>query len=609
MKQRILWIVLAGICTVTTLPAQDATFMAVVDRNPVGVGEQFTLSFVLTSGTMGGGKNLQLPDLSRFHIMAGPNQSTSMQILNGAVSSTVSYEYVLQPKEAGKFEIGPGAIEVGGKIYRSDKLLVEVVKGATRSKPQTQPQADQQVQIGDNLFLRATVDRARVTQGEQINVEFKIYTRVAILRPELVKNPTLTGFWGEDLDVSPAASPRETLNGKQYQVGTVKKMALFPTQSGTLEIGPMELKIGVQIQNRSADPFDSFFRDPFGRTATVAVKSEPLKITVDPLPSGAPPEFRGAVGRFGMSSSIDKKTTRTNEPVSVKVTISGTGNIKLLEAPSAEFPPDFEQYTPKVTESITKGERISGSKTFEFLVMPRYPGMKTIPPVTFVYFDPSRKDYVRLRSPQMELHVEQGRASPVPMITGGAREDVRLLSQDIRFIKLGRTSFVRSGEYLHTSPLFIVMFLLPLAGLGGAIAFAGRRHAVQADEAGYRHRQAMKVARKGLKVAEYLLNLKGGPKETPAANQRLRFYSEVSKALWKYLGDKLTIPPAGLSVETATAELQRRGVEKGLLSAFRALVETCDMARFAPSSLEMIQMQRTYDEARRVITELERVLK
>ncbi len=609
MKFRFLWLVLAGICAGRPLLAQEATFVAVVDRNPVGVGEQFTLSFVLTSATMGGGKNLQLPDLSRFHIMSGPNQSTSMQIINGAVSSTVSYEYVLQPKEAGKFEIGPGAIEAGGKVYRSEKLAVEVVKGATRPKPQAQQQGEPQVQIGDNLFLRATVDRSRVTQGEQINLEFKLFTRVAILRPELVKNPTLTGFWGEEVDVPQNAPPRETYNGKQYQVGIIKKMALFPTQSGALEIGPMELKIGVQVQNRSVDPFDSFFRDPFGRTVTVPVKSEPLRITVDPLPGGAPAEFRGAVGRFGMSSSIDKKTTRTNEPVSIKVTVSGTGNIKLLEAPSVEFPPDFEQYPPKVTESITKGDRISGNKTFEFLVMPRYPGMKTITPVTFVYYDPARREYVRLRSPQMELNVEQGASSPVPLITGGGREDVRLLSQDIRFIKVGSSPFVRKGEYLHTSPLFLILLLLPLMGLGGAIAFAGRRRAVLADEAGYRHRQALKVARKGLKVAEYLLNLKAGPKDGPAANQRLRFYSEVSKALWKYLGDKLSIPPAGLSVEIALTELQRRGVEKGMTSAFRALVETCDAARFAPSSLEVPQMQKTYDEARRVIVELERVLK
>jgi hypothetical protein len=274
-----------------------------------------------------------------------------------------------------------------------------------------------------------------------------------------------------------------------------------------------------------------------------------------------------------------------------------------------EFPPDFEQYPPKVTESITKGERITGSKTFEFLVMPRYPGMKTISPVTFVYYDPSKREYVRLRSPQMELNVEQGAAAPGPVIAGGSREDVRLLSQDIRFIKLTSSAFTRADRQLHTSVVFIVLLVLPLAGLGGVIAFAGRRRALMTDEAGYRQRQAMRVARKGLKVAEYLLNLKGGPKDGPAANQKLRFYSEVSKALWKYLGDKLGMPPAGLSVETASAELQRLGVEKGLLSAFKALVETCDLARFAPASLEVPQMQRTYEEAKRIIVELERILK
>jgi hypothetical protein len=241
--------------------------------------------------------------------------------------------------------------------------------------------------------------------------------------------------------------------------------------------------------------------------------------------------------------------------------------------------------------------------------MPRYPGLKTIAPLTFAYFDPAKREYVRLRSPQIELNVEQGAAAAAPIISGAGREDVRLLSQDIRFIKVATPSFSRKGQYLHTGTLFLVLLVLPLAGLAGTLVFAKNRRAVVADEVGYRHRRAIKVARRGLQEAEFLLNIKKGAKDGPAANQKLRFYTEVSKALWKYLGDKLNTPQAEVSVDSTVSELQRRGVDKGILSALRVLLESCDLARFSPASLDVAHMQKVYDEARRIIVELERMLK
>ncbi|HCV42844.1 MAG TPA: protein BatD, partial [Bacteroidetes bacterium] len=336
--------------------AQDASFDATVDKNPVALGDQFTLSFVLNNAGMGGGKNMKLPDLNSFHIMSGPNQSSSMQFINGAVSSSITYSYILQPKDMGKLAIGSATIEVGGKQLTTQPLTIEVVKGTPRPKQQQQQAAspeDVGAQIGDNLFLKASVDKNHVMQGEQINVTFKLYTRVSVSNYGVDKNPTMTGFWGEDIEnPKNIALTNETVNGKQYRVGVIRKMALFPTQSGTLEIAPMEATTQVQIQSRSLDPFDAFFRDPFGRTVTYKVKSDPLKIKVDPLPSGAPMDFKGAVGKFTMNTSVDRKTTKTNEPVTLKVTITGTGNIKVLEVPEIELPKDFEQYTPKVSDNI-----------------------------------------------------------------------------------------------------------------------------------------------------------------------------------------------------------------------------------------------------------------
>jgi hypothetical protein len=594
--------------------AQEPSFRAQVDRTTVGLGEQVTLTLVLTHAGRAGGQNLQLPNLGKFFILSGPNQSTSVQIVNGAMSSTVAYSYVLQPRETGRHTIGAASIEAGGAVLRTDPVEIEVVKGSGAASGGRQQQAatgDLGKEIDENLFLRATVDRTQVTQGEQVNLTFKLYTRVSVVNYAVEKNPTMTGFWAEDVEVPKNVQlTTETINGKQYRVGVIKRQALFPTQPGPLRISPMEVQATVQVQSRSADPFDAFFRDPFGRNVNHTVRSNPVTITVDPLPADTPPEFGGAVGQYAMSATVDKRTTRANEPVSLKITLSGTGNIKLLESPTPEIPPDFEQYPPKVTDMINRGQtRITGSKTFEYLLLPRYPGLKVIKPLTFVYFDPAKKEFVRLRSPQIELNVEQGSASATPLITGLPREDVQVLSQDIRFIKVNASSLVRRGEALHTSAEFIALVLLPLLGFVGALVYTRQRQVAMADAVGYRTRRAIKVAQRGLHEAEYLLKEKSGAQGGPASNQRLRFYAEISRALTKYLGDKLGISQAEMSVDVLAETLRRRAVDPGLIQAVKASLESCDMARFAPTSLELPAMQKTYDEARRIIVELERTLK
>ena len=377
MKQSMLIVVTLLLMTGDGV-AQDATFTASVDKNPVGMGDQFTLSLVLTSAGMGAGKNLQLPDLGRFRVMSGPNQSQSMQFINGAVSSSLTYSYVLQPKEIGKFTIGGASIEVGGKVYTTTPFVLEVVKGAPKPRQEQNVQVDAKSQIGDNLFIRAVVDKSHVIQGEQINLSFKLYTRISVANYGIERNPSMTGFWTEDIEIPKnIALSTETINGKQYRVGIIRRIALFPTQSGTLEISPMEVQTTVHVQSRSLDPFDSFFRDPFGQTFAYKTRSEPVKIKVDPLPPGAPVGFKGAIGRFTMRTTVDKTDAKTNEPLSLKVSISGTGNIKVLESPEVDLPRDFEQYSPKVSDNINRQEdRISGTKTFEYLLIPGIRGRR-----------------------------------------------------------------------------------------------------------------------------------------------------------------------------------------------------------------------------------------
>ncbi len=592
-----------------TVVAQDATFQASVDRNPVGVGEEFTFSLTVNGGGMNGGENLKLPDLGKFRILSGPNQSSNMQWINGKTSSSVTYSYVLQPKEIGKATIGAATIVVGGKTLQSNAIVLDVVKSAP--KPKQSGGQDISGQIADNLFVKAVANKTRAMQGEQINLTFKLYTRLTVLNYAVEKTPTMTGFWGEDVETPKDIQlSTETVNGKQYRVGIIKRMALFATQSGVLEISPMQVQTQIQIPAaRSSDPFDAFFRDPFGRTTNYEAQSEPIKITIDPLPGGAPPDFKGAVGQFAMSTNLDKRSTRTNEPVSFKVAISGTGNIKLLEAPNLELPSDFEQYSPKITDNINRqGDRVSGSKVFEYLLIPRYPGLKVIKPLTFSYFDLAKREYVRLRSPEIELNVEQGTTPPPSFAAGSTREDVRLLNQDIRFIKVRDTGFRRQGEFLYNAPLFIALWILPFAGVAGSVLHTRNRKAIIEDVAGYRNRKAIGVARKRLKVAERLLR-DLSPKAGAAATTGPRFYSEVSGALWQYLGDKLAIPQAEFSVERATSALESHGATGAAIGALKALLETCDLVRFAPTSSDRAEMQRTYNEASRIIVELEQTLK
>lgn len=274
--------------------AQTPTFEAAVDKNPVGLGEQLTLSFTLAGASLGGGKNLQLPDLSKFHIMSGPNQSSSVQVINGAVSSSITYTYILQPKEMGKFTIGAASIEVSGTVLKSAPLTLEVEKAVQRPSQPGGTQG-QTVDLGDNLFLRAVVDKSHVVQGEQLNLTFKLYTRVSVVNYSMAKVPTMTGFWSEDAEMPKNITlTTETVNGKSYRVGIIKRSALFATQAGTLEVGPMEAQATVQVQYRSNDAFDAFFRDPFGKNVNYAVKSEPLKIKVDPLPPGGSGGIQGS---------------------------------------------------------------------------------------------------------------------------------------------------------------------------------------------------------------------------------------------------------------------------------------------------------------------------
>jgi len=594
----------ALLLTVSVLTAQDASFTAGVDKNPVAADEQFTLEFtVSTSGASP--RNFKTPDLSKFLVLSGPNQSTSMQIINGSVSSSQTFTYVLQAREAGRPVIGAATIEIGGNQYKSNPIELTVTKATGKKATPAQSAQGQTVDVGDNIFLKATVDRTRVYQGEQITVTYKIYTRARIVNYSINKLPTMTGFWGEELQLPQQVSlSNETVNGKQYQVGILKKTALFPTQSGTLEINPMEVTCQVQVQSRrrTNDIFDQFFNDPFfgAQTANVSLKSEPVKITVLPLPQDPVPEsFQGAVGKFTLKADLNKRRAKTNEPISLKATITGSGNVKILEAPKLKLPSDFEQYDPKVKENIERtGAAINGSKTFEWLIVPRYPGEKQIPAMEFSYFDVVQRRYVTLRTNEFNVVVEKGSAEAPQSAAGLSKEDVRLLNQDIRFIKTDAGTFYNKGEELVDPVAAATMTLIPFAAFLVLLFYRQKALSEMSDVVSFRSRKAMKIAAKKLANANHLLT----------AEKHEAFYAEVSTAMWQYVSDKLALDRSELSIENVTQQLEAKKVSPELTLKIKELLEACEFARFAPGSSTPEEKKKMYENASSIIILAEREL-
>src|SRR5579862_2881412 len=454
------------LCSFAAIAFGQASFTATVDNDHVSTGDQIQLTFTLNSAN--GGVNFRPPAMNDFLVLSGPNQSTNMQFVNGSVSSSVSYGFVVQPRAAGTFTIGPAIIDYGGKQLTTQPIKIVVSKGAPPPKGNAQqggaangaPNADINKQIGDNVFVRTVVDKAKAYQGEQILLTYKLYYRINVGGPNIDKLPALTGFWNEDFTLTKATQNiTETVNGKQYNVFIIKKSAIFPQRSGILTIDPLEAKIPVQVrtQRRTNDIFDQFINDPiFGGVQNVnyPVHTDPVKITVLPLPSENVPEgFNGAVGKYTMESWIDKKAVKTGEAVTLRIKVTGRGNLKLLEAPTVNVSPDIERYDPKISDNITTDNNIiGGSRTFEYLLIPRNPGEQRIASLPFSYFDIESKSYKTYHTPEFVLNVEKGAGYAASNVEGVSKEDVKLLGEDIRFIKSGNAGLRRKGDRLAGSP-------------------------------------------------------------------------------------------------------------------------------------------------------------
>ncbi len=584
--------------------AQDAQLTASASRTQVGVGEQFQISYSLN----GNGSNFRSPEMRDFAILSGPNQSSSMSFVNGNMSQSLSYSFILAAQREGKFTIGPASIVVNGKTVTSKALTIEVVKNPSANQNQGGQNRNQEQGSNDNsdLFIRANVDKTKVYVGEQLLVTFKIYTKVNIVQNALTKAPVFNGFWSEDI-ISPnqqATLKPEVWDGVQYQVAEIKKTILMPQRSGTLEIGEMVMDIVKRIQQRgrSNSFFDQFFGGGY-QDVRVTVRSKPLKVEVMPLPSaGKPLDFNGAVGDFGIESRLSNtnKTLKSNDATNLYITISGKGNFKLIDPFKLKLPPEIETYDAKINDKISTGiTGISGSRTFDYLLIPRHSGSYKIPELHFSYFDVSKKSYVTLTTPEFSLEVEKGSeneaGTQAAVMT--AKEDVKVVGNDIRYIKT-KTILEKGKNVFFGSKWFYLLASLPLLLFVFFNLVFKKYLASLSDTAGNKSKKATKIARKRLELANLHLR----------SNNYDGFYNELFKAINGYLSDKLSISISELSKERITETLRAKGAEEQAINNLISTLSKSEFARFAPVK-STASMQADYADTVATITKIEEELK
>jgi len=603
-------ILLLAVAFISTSKSSFAqSFTASSSATTVGVSEQFQVSFTFSGDDINGIKNFRAPDFKEFLTLSGPNQSTNMSVINGSVSASRTFSFIIQPRQVGRATIGSASIDYKGKNYQTSPIKIEVVKvsqAQSQAKNQGQKASSvSQKEIGENLFIKASADRQKVLKGEQINVTYKLYTALQISSPQISKLPSYPGFWAEETEAPTNINfTIEKISGKQYHVAVLKKVALFPTETGELSVTPFALKIPVYLQKkrRSNNPFDDFFNDPFFSKPEIVeynAVSNTIKINVLPLPSNnVPTSFTGAVGEFTMKVDVDKSKVKTNEPVALKIKISGTGNIKLLTLPEFEIPAGFEKYDPKVSEDLNKAGKISGNKNAEYLLIPRFAGKKEIPPVSFSFFNPAKNQYQTITSNSFSIDVEQGEGGVTQSGSTLSKEDVKLLNEDILYIKTSGKDIGIKDSYIFKSAIFWLFTILPLAGLTALLVFRKREERLASNMQNMLFLRAQKKAKKKLKTAKKYLD----------AKDENRFYTELSSALFGYLENKLGISTADFTLDGALTELKGRNVPDELVERVEKIANKCEFIRFAPKTDSTNPMQEIYDEAVRIIIDVEKSL-
>ena len=582
------------------LPAQGLaqTIRAYLSQNEVALNRQFVLN-VEISGTQQLDQDPPvLPDLSAFAAYLGSDPSTSIQIVNGRTSTSLTIQHRFQATAEGTFEIGPVTVRTGGQNLHTEPLTIRIIDGPATTTRSNQTGADGTV-APEDLFVTASPSKQRVYVNEPVIVEYRIFTRVDVDSYSVTQLPGTAGFWVEELGDPQARVEQVVRDGLQYASAMVRRVALFPTSAGIKTLAPLTLETQVRAQRRSR----SFFRDPFGdlfgSLVPVVVGSDQVEIEVLPLPAGQPDSFTGLVGRLEVSASIDRVDAEINDAITYRLQVSGTGNIRTLPEPELGFPSDFEVYPPEVSERVEPtDDGVQGSKSFAYVIVPRAPGEVIIPGVELSYFDVDAGAYAVVTSDPITLTVTGDLVAAPAGPAGRLRAGIDVQRRDIRFIRVAMPSFRPVGGSLVRSIGFWAMALVPMIAVVGA--FTARRHQdrLTSDVAYARRRRAYRLARQRLTRTELL--------DSPDRHQE--FHAEVGRALQGFLGDKLNVAEAGLIRDEIRSRLKSRGVASELIDAYLGCLEDCDRQCFAPTEPDGSAMQEMLTRAGQAMTDLDQAL-
>ena len=586
----------------------------------VAVNEQFNVTFIIEGEKSP--SDFHWSEGDDFQLVWGPQKgsSSSIQIINGKRSSShqTTFTYILIPKSTGTFQLPVATAMLSGDKIASSSVSIQVVSdGASASQSSGQggngaksSGGGQTSSTGDissgDLFLRLSLSRSEVVIGEPITATLKIYQRVNVVGFENAKLPTFNGFWSQETFAPTNIEfKRESLDDKIYNTALLRTYVLIPQQSGTITIDPAELVCLVNVrapQSASSSLFDRFFQDEY-QTIRKRVTTPAVKVKVNPLPSGQPASFGGGVGNFGISARLTTDNLKTHDAASLIITVSGRGNVALLEEPKVNFPPDFEVYDTKTTENTDKSNGgTSGSKSFEYPFIPRSHGDFTIDPVEYSYYDVNAGKYVTLRTEPLHVKVAKGKggdSAPVATVNSGVeRKDVKSLADDIRFIFTGKPGLSGSGSFFVGSAFFWILLALMVLGATAVYLAFRKVAAMRADVAGTKNRRATKMAQKRLKLAgEYL-----------DKNLYTAFYEELHKALIGFVSDKLNMDMSEISKDNIASALTEGGVSEEQTKAFTDLLDACEFARYSPDGGNEA-MRSHYDAALKVISSIDSGLK
>lgn len=573
-------------------------------------GDQVRLVFTVNSQDI---KDFRAPSINGFDVLMGPSRSqqSSIQIINGkrTSNSSTAFTYILLAGSPGTYTIPAASVEVNGEKVFSNAISIKVLPqdqnsgnsgnngGGSASSSRSQA-AGSRISAND-LFITATASKTTVHEQEAILLTYKVYT-VVNLRQLYGKMPDLKGFHTQEVELPQQKTfTLEHYKGRNYNTTVWSQYVLFPQQTGKLEIPSITFDGVVVQQTVSDDPFDAFFNGGGYVEVKKKITTPKVVINVQPLPA-KPAGFSGAVGEFKLASSINATDVKTNDAVTIKLTLSGTGNMKLIGTPEVKFPQDFEIYDPKVTDDYKlTNSGLTGTKTFEYLAIPRHAGNFTIPAVEFTYFDLKSNSYKTLKTEAYNLKVAKGQGNADQVISDFTnKESVKMLGKDIRFIKLGDSSLRPKGDFFFGTVGYYLCYLIPLL-LFVVFAVIYRQKALEnANVAKVKTKKANKVATRRMKLAGKLL----------AENKKNEFYDEVLKALWGYISDKLSIPVSQLSKDNIEAELTNYGVQEALIAEFIGVLNECEYARYAPGN-ENEAMDKVYSASVEVISKMENSIK